>query len=55
MSYFLRARIFNLAGTKSFPMSDKKVIIIGGGMAGVVAGTYLRMNDYDTTIYEMKT
>lgn len=31
----------------------KKVLIIGGGMAGLSAGTYLRMNDYDTHIYEM--
>ncbi|HWA34685.1 MAG TPA: NAD(P)/FAD-dependent oxidoreductase [Cyclobacteriaceae bacterium] len=34
-------------------MSQKKVIIIGGGMAGLCAGTYLRMNGYDTTIFEM--
>jgi phytoene dehydrogenase-like protein len=31
----------------------KKVLIIGGGMAGLSAGTYLRMNGYDTHIYEM--
>jgi len=31
----------------------KKVLIIGGGMAGLSAGTYLRMNGYETHIYEM--
>ena len=34
-------------------MAPKRVIIIGGGMAGLSAGTYLRMNGYETTIYEM--
>ncbi|MCB0616861.1 MAG: NAD(P)/FAD-dependent oxidoreductase, partial [Phaeodactylibacter sp.] len=32
----------------------KKVIIIGGGMAGLSAGCYLRMNGYDTDIFEMQ-
>jgi len=36
-------------------MPHKKVIIIGGGMAGLSAGTYLRMNGYDTTIFEMNS
>lgn len=36
-------------------MTQKKVIIIGGGMAGLSAGTYLRMNGYDTTIFEMNS
>jgi phytoene dehydrogenase-like protein len=30
-----------------------KVIIIGGGMAGMSAGTYLQMNGYQTDIYEL--
>lgn len=30
-----------------------KVIIIGGGIAGLSAGCYLQMNGYDTEIYEM--
>jgi phytoene dehydrogenase-like protein len=34
-------------------MKQKRVIIIGGGMAGLGAGAYLRMNGYDTTIFEM--
>lgn len=34
-------------------MSQEKVIIIGGGMAGLSAGTYLRMSGYPTTIFEM--
>lgn len=34
-------------------MKKKKVIIIGGGMAGLSAGCYLQMNGYDTTIFEM--
>lgn len=36
-------------------MKRKKVIIIGGGMAGLSAGCYLQMNGYDTTIYEMNS
>jgi phytoene dehydrogenase-like protein len=31
-------------------MKNKKIIIIGGGMAGLSAGAYLRMNGYDTCI-----
>jgi phytoene dehydrogenase-like protein len=31
----------------------KKVIIIGGGIAGLSAGCYARMNGFDTDIYEM--
>jgi uncharacterized protein with NAD-binding domain and iron-sulfur cluster len=31
----------------------KKIIIIGGGMAGLSAGCYGRMNGYDTEIFEM--
>jgi phytoene dehydrogenase-like protein len=30
-----------------------KVVIIGGGMAGLAAGCYLRMNGYQTEIHEM--
>ncbi len=32
---------------------SKKVIIIGAGMAGLSAATYLRMNGYDTHLFEM--
>ncbi len=32
---------------------DKKIVIIGGGIAGLSAGCYARMNGYDTEIYEM--
>jgi phytoene dehydrogenase-like protein len=31
----------------------KKIIIIGGGMAGLSAGCYGRMNGYDTELFEM--
>lgn len=31
----------------------KKVLIIGGGMAGLSAGAYLLMNDYDVEIFEL--
>lgn len=31
---------------------QKKVLIIGGGMAGMSAGTYLQMNGFDTEIFE---
>jgi len=34
---------------------SKKVIIIGGGVAGLSTGCYLRMNGYDTEIHEMHT
>ena len=33
----------------------KKVIIIGAGLAGMSAGCYLQMNDFDTEIFEMHT
>ena len=33
-------------------MSNKKVIIIGAGISGLSAGCYLRMNGYDTEIFE---
>jgi len=32
---------------------DKKVIIIGGGITGLSAGCYLRMNGYVTSVFEM--
>ncbi len=32
---------------------SKKVIIIGAGIAGLSAGSYLQMNGYDTEIFEM--
>jgi uncharacterized protein with NAD-binding domain and iron-sulfur cluster len=31
---------------------DKKIIIIGAGMAGLSAGCYARMNGYEAEIYE---
>jgi phytoene dehydrogenase-like protein len=34
---------------------EKKIIIIGGGIAGLSAGCYGRMNGYDTEIFEMHT
>jgi phytoene dehydrogenase-like protein len=34
---------------------NKKVIIIGAGIAGLSAGCYLRMNGYDTEIFELHT
>jgi phytoene dehydrogenase-like protein len=33
-------------------MSDKSIIIIGGGVAGLSAGSYARMNDFKATIFE---
>jgi thioredoxin reductase len=32
---------------------DKKIIIIGGGMAGLSAGIYARMNGFEAEIIEM--
>lgn len=34
-------------------MKKKKVIIIGAGMSGLCAGSYLQMNGYDTEIFEL--
>ncbi len=34
-------------------MKDRSIIIIGGGIAGLSAGCYGRMNGYSTTIFEM--
>jgi len=34
---------------------SKKVIIIGGGVAGLSAGIYGQLNGYDTEILEMHT
>lgn len=33
-------------------MGDKKIIIIGAGIAGLSAGCYLQMNGYNTEIFE---
>ncbi len=33
-------------------MSQKSIIIIGGGLAGLAAGCYARMNGYDVQIFE---
>ena len=38
---------------KSVPMAEKSLITIGGGIAGLAAGCYARMNDLRTTIFEM--
>jgi thioredoxin reductase len=32
---------------------EKSIIIIGGGLAGLSAGCYSRMNGYRTSIFEM--
>lgn len=37
------------------PSPGKKIIIIGGGFAGLAAGIYARMNGYETEIFEMHT
>jgi phytoene dehydrogenase-like protein len=34
-------------------MNNKKVIIIGAGISGLCAGSYLQMNGYDTEIFEL--
>ncbi|HWB27667.1 MAG TPA: NAD(P)-binding protein [Chitinophagaceae bacterium] len=34
-------------------MNNKKVNIIGGGMAGLCSGSYLQMNGYEASIFEM--
>jgi phytoene dehydrogenase-like protein len=36
-------------------MPDKSIIIIGGGIAGLSAGCYARMNGYSARIFEMHT
>jgi phytoene dehydrogenase-like protein len=33
-------------------MLEKKVAVIGGGVAGLITGCYLQMNGYSTTIFE---
>jgi glycerol-3-phosphate dehydrogenase len=34
-------------------MADNKLIIIGGGIAGLATGCYARMNGYDVEVFEM--
>ena len=34
-------------------MSKRKIIIIGAGIAGLSAGSYLQMSGYDTEIFEL--
>jgi len=34
-------------------MSNKKVIIIVSGIAGLGVGCYLQMNDYESEIFEL--
>lgn len=36
-------------------MPEKSIIIIGGGIAGLAAGCYARMNGYRATIFELHT
>jgi len=36
-------------------MAEKSIAIIGGGIAGLCAGCYARMNGYETKIFEMHT
>ncbi|MBN2369636.1 MAG: NAD(P)/FAD-dependent oxidoreductase [Vicinamibacteria bacterium] len=36
-------------------MEDKKVLIVGGGIAGLCTGVYLRRHGFDTEILEMHT
>ena len=36
-------------------MAEKSIVIIGGGIAGLSAGCYARMNGYETRILEMHT
>lgn len=36
-------------------MAQKKVIVIGAGIAGLSAGCYARMNNFDTQIFEQHT
>jgi len=38
---------------KEVPMSEKSIIIIGGGIAGLSAGCYALMNGFPTRIFEM--
>ena len=33
-------------------MSNPKLVIVGGGLAGLSAGCYARVNDFDVTIVE---
>ena len=35
-------------------MSDKSIIIIGAGLAGLSTGCYAQMNGYKTQIFEMQ-
>lgn len=34
-------------------MASRSVVIVGGGIAGLSAGCYARMNGYDATVLEM--
>src|SRR5512143_875325 len=37
------------------PVAEKKVVIVGGGIAGLCTGVYLRRLGFDTEILEMHT
>ena len=34
-------------------MNEKKILIIGAGIAGLCVGSYLQMNGYNTEIFEL--
>ncbi|MTI85141.1 MAG: NAD(P)/FAD-dependent oxidoreductase [Firmicutes bacterium] len=38
---------------EGFTLKNKRIIIIGAGIAGLATGCYARMNGYETIIYEM--
>jgi phytoene dehydrogenase-like protein len=35
-------------------MSDKSIVIVGAGLAGLSTGCYAQMNGYNTRIFEMQ-
>jgi len=49
-----RCRAAAVSGTTAAGAADK-IIIIGGGIAGLACGCYLQMNGYRTEIFEMST
>ena len=36
-------------------MANNKVVVIGGGIAGLASGIYAQANGWDTTVFEMHT
>jgi phytoene dehydrogenase-like protein len=43
----------DLRNNKRGEFSMKKILIVGGGIAGLSAGSYLQMNGYETEIFEL--